>query len=201
MATLFSHGATHLLCGEADRILVDPYYVRNHAAGTSTADLLKRWYDFLVEHVELLCDPGLHDMTGALAGDYNGDCDVSYDTAAVTESPAAGAVWRRILGSGDRLIVHLINLTDQEDTEWDAPRRPVTGLPAARSASGAAGPACRACGRPTRTAGRRWPTSMCTPTATMPSPSCRPHASGSCWSSTCNHSRAATTVTATEGAA
>ena len=50
MATLFSHGATQLLAGEADRILVDPYYVRNHVVERSTAALLKRWYDFLVEH-------------------------------------------------------------------------------------------------------------------------------------------------------
>ncbi|HEY2042388.1 MAG TPA: glycoside hydrolase family 66 protein, partial [Jatrophihabitans sp.] len=44
MATLFSHGATHLLCGEADRILVDPYYVRNRVTDDSTAELLHRWY-------------------------------------------------------------------------------------------------------------------------------------------------------------
>ena len=32
MATLFSHGATQLLAGEAGRVLVDPYYVDNHVA-------------------------------------------------------------------------------------------------------------------------------------------------------------------------
>ncbi len=64
--------------GEADRILVDPYYVRNHAIEPSTADLLRRWYDFHVEHGELLTDASLADMTGALAGNYNDDCDVTY---------------------------------------------------------------------------------------------------------------------------
>ena len=53
MAALYSHGATQLLCGEADRILVDPYYVRNHVIEPSTAALLKRWYDFLVGFVIL----------------------------------------------------------------------------------------------------------------------------------------------------
>ena len=57
MATLFSHGATQLLAGEADRLLVDPYYVRNHAVAPSTLAMLARWYDFLVEHGELLLDP------------------------------------------------------------------------------------------------------------------------------------------------
>src|SRR5690606_21128836 len=48
MATLFSHGATQLLAGEDGRVLVDPYYVRNHAAEPSTLDMLARWYDLLV---------------------------------------------------------------------------------------------------------------------------------------------------------
>ena len=129
MATLFSHGATQLLCGEADRILVDPYYVRNHVVEASTADLLKRWYDFSVEQVELLYDPSLHDMTGALAGAYNDDCDVSFPGVEIREEPAAGTVWRRILGAGDRIVVHLINLVGQDDTAWDAPRKPVVDLP------------------------------------------------------------------------
>ncbi|HEY1486467.1 MAG TPA: glycoside hydrolase family 66 protein, partial [Micromonosporaceae bacterium] len=129
MATLFSHGASHLLCGEADRILVDPYYVRNHVVEASTAALLKRWYDFLVEHIDLLHDPALQDMTGALAGAYNDDCDVTYAGLGVTSEAAAGCVWRRIHGAGDRLILHLINLVGQDDTDWDAPRKPVASLP------------------------------------------------------------------------
>ncbi len=54
--------------GEADRILVDPYYVRNHVAEPSTRDLLRRWYDFLVEHDELLTAPGITDVTGSYGG-------------------------------------------------------------------------------------------------------------------------------------
>lgn len=129
MATLFSHGATHLLCGEADRILVDPYYVRNHTIEDSTAAQLIRWYDFLVEHGELLRDTSLAEMTGALAGAYNDDCDVTYPGVSVTEAATAGAMWRRIVGSGDRLIVHLINLCGQDNTEWDAARAPIGPRP------------------------------------------------------------------------
>lgn len=125
MATLFSHGATQLLCGEADRILVDPYYVRNHRVSSSTADLLRRWYDFAVEHGELLFDAHLCDVTGALTGAYNDDCDVRYDGTPVAEHATGRTVWRRVLAHGTRLVVHLINLTGQDDTEWDAPRKPV----------------------------------------------------------------------------
>ncbi|HEX4223460.1 MAG TPA: glycoside hydrolase family 66 protein, partial [Pseudonocardiaceae bacterium] len=122
MAALYSHGATQLLCGEADRILVDPYYVRNHVIEPSTAALLKRWYDFLVEHGELL---GLPDVTGSFAGSYNDDCDISFDGIPVTETPTAQSIWRRVTAHGDRLVMHLINLADQDDAEWDAPRKPI----------------------------------------------------------------------------
>jgi dextranase len=130
MATLFSHGATHLLAGEADRILVDPYYVRNHVVEDSTAALLKRWYDFLVEHDAILMDPAIVDVSGSYAGDYNDDCDVTFAGLAVSSTADAGTVWRRITSVGGRLVVHLINLVGQEDALWDAPRnppRPVSG--------------------------------------------------------------------------
>ncbi|MHB8184722.1 MAG: glycoside hydrolase family 66 protein [Dermatophilaceae bacterium] len=122
MATLYSHGATQLLCGEADRILVDPYYVRNHVVESSTADLLRRWYDFLVEHAELLTAQGISEVTGSYADSYNDDIDVGYTDATVTEFATAGTVWRRITSVGDGLVMHLINLTGQDDTLWDAAR-------------------------------------------------------------------------------
>jgi dextranase len=127
MATLFSHGATHLLCGEADRILVDPYYVRNHTTGTRTAELLARWYDFSVAHAELLFPAGINDVTGSFAGTYNDDIDITYADTATDHIARAGTVWRRITETTDnagvsRYVMHLINLTGQDDTEWDAPR-------------------------------------------------------------------------------
>ena len=122
MATLFSHGATQLLAGEADRLLCDPYYVRNHVMEQSTKALLKRWYDFLVVHDEILMPPHLTEVTHSYAGSYNGDLDVTYALAEVSITAEAGKVWRRIVRDGDRLIVHLINLCGQNDTLWDAPR-------------------------------------------------------------------------------
>jgi dextranase len=128
MATLFSHGATQLLAGEADRILVDPYYVRNHVVEHSTAELLRRWYDFMVEHDELLFDPATVDVTGSYAGLYNDDVDVSYTGASVVGEPVAGAVWRRIVETPHGLVVHLINLTGQPDALWDAPKAAVPDI-------------------------------------------------------------------------
>jgi len=123
MAALFSHGATQLLAGEADRILVDPYYVRNHLVEPSTADLLRRWYDFLVEHDEVLLAPGIVEATPSYAGAYNDDCDVRFGSIPVSGVARAGTVWRRVTIAEGRLVVHLINLFGQDDELWDAPRK------------------------------------------------------------------------------
>ena len=122
MATLYSHGATQLLAGEAGRLLVDPYYVRNHGAEPQTLALLTRWYDFLVEHDALLQDPAIVDVTGSYVGPYNGDLDVAYADTPVVGEATAGAVWRRVTSTAHGLVVHLINLRGQRDTLWDAPR-------------------------------------------------------------------------------
>jgi dextranase len=121
MAMLFSHGATQILAGEADRLLTDPYYVRNWAMAPSTQALLKRWYDFLVAHDELLMPPSITEITHSYVGGYNGDLDVSFG-AGTSETATAGKIWRRVTRAGNRLVVHLINLADQGDTLWDAPR-------------------------------------------------------------------------------
>lgn len=126
MATLYSHGATQILAGEGDRILVDPYYVRNHVAEPSTVELLVRWYDFLVEFDEVLMEPDLVEVTASFAGGYNDDCDVTYPHTSTHDEAVTGGVWRRITAVRNRLVVHLINLVDQPDTLWDSPRVPIT---------------------------------------------------------------------------
>ncbi|CAN5545194.1 glycoside hydrolase family 66 protein [soil metagenome] len=130
MATLFSHGASHLFAGEGDRILVDPYYVHSHRASGSTLALLTRWYNFAVEHDELLMDDGIAEVGGAWLGGYNDALAVEYPDVTVTSHPSAGSVWCRVTDTGSRLVVHLVNLVGQVDTCWDEPREPVwsTGL-------------------------------------------------------------------------
>lgn len=123
MATLFSHGATQILAGEEDRILVDPYYVRNHKIEESTRVLLRSWYDFVVEYDELLLDPRIVDVTSSYGGSYNDDCDVTFVDVKVNDRGDPGSIWRRITASPTGLVVHLINLVNQEDTLWDSPRR------------------------------------------------------------------------------
>ena len=111
------------MAGEGGNVLVDPYYVNNHQAADSTLEMLKRWYDFLVEHDEILMDPRIAEVTDSFAGPLNEDVEVAYDNLCVTEDPKEGAVWRRVTTTRHGLVVHLINLVGQKDTLWDGPKR------------------------------------------------------------------------------
>ncbi|WP_426320533.1 glycoside hydrolase family 66 protein [Microbacterium sp. E-13] len=124
MATLFSHGATQLLTGEHGKVLVDPYYVRNHDPEPTTMEFLTRWYDFAVEHDALLFDTRIVDVTASYVGDYNDELDVAHVGIKATETAVAGAIWRHVTRTPEGIVVHLINLVGQDDTMWDAPRNP-----------------------------------------------------------------------------
>jgi dextranase len=128
MATLYSHGATQLLAGEADRVLVDPYYVSNHVVEPGTAAMLRRWYDFLVEHDELLMAPEVTDVTGAWLGAYNETVELLHDGARASTNPDPGTVWLRATEVGERLVLHVVNLSGQDDALWDGPKRPPAAL-------------------------------------------------------------------------
>jgi dextranase len=130
MATAFSHGATQLLCGEAGSVLVDPYYVRNHAAVKSTVDMLARWYDLLVAAGDLLFDPEAVDITRSVAGSLNDEIDVTAPHP-VDHRGDPGTIWRRAVQTPQGTVVHLINLTGQAETGWDTPKSaigPVEGI-------------------------------------------------------------------------
>lgn len=129
MATVFSHGGTHLLAGEAGSVLTDPYYPRNHRVARSTSDMLRRWYDFLVRHGDVLLDRQSQDVTGSFLAGINEEVAVlGAEPVPVSTDPEAGAVWARVVRTTHGTVVHLINLTDQDDTVWEAPKKAPAGI-------------------------------------------------------------------------
>ena len=100
----------------------------NHRAAPTTADLLRRWYDFVVGHDELLLDPRDHRCHGCFVGDYNGDYDVSFRRRHhLRGRPTRHGLAPRHAGrrpprrSSDEPV-------GQTDTLWDAPRQPFGSL-------------------------------------------------------------------------
>ena len=80
-----------------------------------------RWYDFLVRYGDLLMDPVQQDVTEQFAGGVNEEF-MFESGGGVTFSTKAepGTVWTRVVRTSRGFVVHLINLTGQQDVTWDA---------------------------------------------------------------------------------
>ncbi len=127
MATAFSHGATQLLAGEDGRLLVDPYYVRNHPASPSTLDMLARWLDLLVAAGDVLMGQESADITRSVVGSLNAELDVIAGVE-ISHDARPGAIWRRVVQTPAGVAVHLINLVGQAETGWDSPKAAIAAI-------------------------------------------------------------------------
>jgi dextranase len=122
LATVFSHGATCLLHGEADAILVDPYYVKHARMDVAGQRVAKDYYDFAVRYGDILFDSSAIDVTRSHSGGVNNEVRVR--GAPVATDCVPGAVWTRVLETATRRVVSLVDLTMQDDAVWNTPKVP-----------------------------------------------------------------------------
>lgn len=123
MATAWSHGASHFLLGESGNALTDPYYPRNHSLQPESLSHFAGWYDFAVRYGDLLFDPQAQDVTETFTGGINED--VTFSGAEFSTKAIAGTVWTRVVSTPLGLVVHLVNLVGQTETNWDRGKNPV----------------------------------------------------------------------------
>jgi len=137
-AAIAAAGGSHLLLGERDGILCDPYYPKYATLRAGFAARMRAYYDFLVRYEEWLIAPAIEDWD---AGDAQ-PCDLH--GARLSRQAEAQAVWCIARRKPGYRIIHLINLADQADVAWNAPRTPpeplrqielsLRNMPAIRSA-------------------------------------------------------------------
>jgi dextranase len=131
MATAFSHGASHLLLGEAGSALVDPYYPTNHVLSNDSVDVFAQWYDFAVRYGDLLYGADRTDVTEFFAGGINEDVVLDAGGAAVSTKAQPGSLWLRVVRVPRGIVVHVINLAAQTEVAWDAVKQPTRRVDAA----------------------------------------------------------------------
>ncbi|HEX8597849.1 MAG TPA: glycoside hydrolase family 66 protein [Chloroflexia bacterium] len=121
-ATIAASGGSHLLLGERDGILCDPYYPKYATLRPAFAARMRAYYDFLLRYEELLISPELTD-------DEPGDgASLSLRGVSYAAEAEAGAVWTVARRKAGHHIVHLINLRDQSDVTWNSLRTPPGSL-------------------------------------------------------------------------
>lgn len=114
-SVIAASGGFHLLLGEQDGVLCDPYYPKYATLSPDFALTTRQYYDFLVRYEELLIAPDLTDLD-------NDQLSVTLTGIPTSATAQPGHVWIIQRGDSKHRIVHLINLLDQSDVAWNAPR-------------------------------------------------------------------------------
>jgi len=122
-AAIWANGGFHLLMGERNAALCDPYYPAYATMTPAFARVMRRYYDFVVRYENALADPRLVTETGARGRD-------AVRVAGIASSPVAeaGTVWtvaRAMLGLH---TVSLINLRGATEAAWNTPQPPPPSL-------------------------------------------------------------------------
>jgi len=104
-AAIFANGGFHLLMGEGDGALDDPYYPKYATLRPEFANVMRRYYDFFVRYENWLVDPTLEDISEDALWTRSGDpCPTGSGDPCPTgsgEPRPTGSGEPRPMGSGE----------------------------------------------------------------------------------------------------
>ena len=116
-AAIWANGGFHLLLGEGNGALCDPYYPKYAMLLPDFARVMRRYYDFVVRYENVLSDRNLQTAAGSAGLEA-----VHLTGAAASSLGAPGTVWTVARASAGTTTVSLINLTGAADANWNAPK-------------------------------------------------------------------------------
>ena len=122
-AAIWANGGFHLLMGERNGALCHAYYPQYATLMPDFAQVMRRYYDFVVRYENVLSDKRLITLLGddpatvAIAGHH------------CSSHGEAGAVWTIQRSMPGFVTLSLINLATIQETHWNAPKPPVGALP------------------------------------------------------------------------
>jgi dextranase len=116
-AAIWANGGFHLLLGEGNGALCDPYYPKYATMMPDFIRVMRRYYDFVVRYENVLADR--HLVTAAGSGSF-----AAATLAGAQASPLgeAGAIWTIARAMPGFSTLSLINLTGAVDANWNAPK-------------------------------------------------------------------------------
>ncbi len=120
-AAIAASGGFHLLLGERNGVLCDPYYPKYATLRPEFVPRMRTYYDFLVRYEELISAPSVEDWSHEQLAE-------STSGVALRAQAERGTVWAIQRRKPGYRIMHLLNLTDQSDITWNALRTPPTQI-------------------------------------------------------------------------
>jgi dextranase len=122
-AAIWANGGFHLLIGESDGALCDPYYPAYATMRPEFASVMRHYADFVVRYENLLADLRLVTMPGQEAMNI-----LQLHGVLLSFEGEAGKVWGIVRDMPSYRIVGLINLQSALDTRWNSPKSPPVPL-------------------------------------------------------------------------
>lgn len=137
-ASIVSGGASHLITGGDGRILHHAYYVNNYSAPESTLRTIQNYFDFAVASGDLLYDATRVDVTLIEAFGVNNE--IKFESLSPMNHEATPKqLWIRVFKGKTGFTVHVINLLDQDNCNWDVPKKAILSTAALTVSIEAAG--------------------------------------------------------------
>ncbi len=116
-AVIASAGGHHLLLGEGDGVLRDPYYPNHGRLDTSFVPRLRRYYDHTAAFHDSLAAADLRDVTTSFTTGIN--TEITVVDAPVSTRPVPDGVWITVRQRGSRFVINLVNLVGVGDDRWN----------------------------------------------------------------------------------
>lgn len=116
-AVIASHGAFHLLHGEAGGVLTQGYYVDHSRLRPVFRRTVRDYADFIVRYGVVLFDPALRDVSMTHA--YGDNEEYGFRGFPHSACGEPGKVWTVLRESGTVKLMSFVNLTAAEDDFWN----------------------------------------------------------------------------------
>lgn len=118
MAVIFANGGYHLLIGEHENVLADPYYPQYGVISDDFKVRLQHYYDFIVMYRNLLYDHELDDVSMTFSGGINTEVVFSAEDIIFQPNGDKGTVWTLVKEKSGVMVIHLINLLGLDNDVW-----------------------------------------------------------------------------------
>jgi dextranase len=116
-AVIAAAGGHHLLLGEGDGVLRDPYYPNHGRLEASFVPHLRRYYDHTAAFHHYLAAQDLRDVTSSFTTGINNE--ITLVGAPNGARPVADGIWITVRQRRNRLVINLVNLIGVGDDRWN----------------------------------------------------------------------------------
>ena len=121
-AIIAAAGGHHLVLGEGDAVLRDPYYPNHGRLSAGGAKVVRRYYDHTAAFTDVLHALDLRPVEKTFTTGVNTAFVLT--GAPVATNPTAGSVYFACSQRAGQFVINLVNLTGVTDDTWDAHKLP-----------------------------------------------------------------------------